>query len=172
MEANKTIIEHLRKVLDSRGQPKQAATVSSQAIVSCTKNPKNCGGSGGCDGATVELAYDMVKEHGGIPMAVEWAYESGSGSTPECKLSAFQKAYVGITGYEVLPSNKLHPLMQALYQTGGAIAVSVDATNWGMYMGGIYSDSDYGGDFTVNHAVTLVAYQTPKREKKGGREEL
>jgi cathepsin L len=165
MEANKTVMDHLRGVLDKMGKTSQKPTLSSQAMVSCTKNPRNCGGSGGCDGATVELAYEMVKEHGGIPMAVEWAYESGSGSTPECKLSAFQKAYVGITGYEVLPSNKLHPLMQALYESGGAIAVSVDATHWSMYNGGIFSDTSgfRKGDFTVNHAVTLVAYKVPKK---------
>merc|ERR1719291_1304638 len=174
MESNATVMKHLRSVLDGVGKTAQHPTLSSQAMVSCTKNPRNCGGSGGCDGATVELAYDMVKERGGVPMAIEWPYESGRGfgGTPECRESVFQKASVGITGYEVLPSNKLHPLMQALYQTGGAIAVSVDATNWGMYDGGIYSDTDYGGDFTVNHAVTLVAYQTPKRENKGGRDEL
>mmetsp|Transcript_21628 Transcript_21628/g.57703 ORF Transcript_21628/g.57703 Transcript_21628/m.57703 type:complete len:415 (-) Transcript_21628:207-1451(-) len=172
MEANATMMRHLRSVLDGMGKTSQEATLSSQAFVSCTRNPRNCGGSGGCDGATVELAYEMIKERGGIPMAIEWPYESGFGSTPECKDHVFQKAAIGITGYEVLPANKLHPLMQALYESGGAIAVSVDATNWGMYSGGIYSDSDYGGDFTVNHAVTLIAYQTPKREKKGGREEL
>mmetsp|Transcript_21627 Transcript_21627/g.57699 ORF Transcript_21627/g.57699 Transcript_21627/m.57699 type:complete len:416 (-) Transcript_21627:207-1454(-) len=172
MEANATMVAHLREVLDGMGKTSQHPTLSSQAMVSCTKNERNCGGSGGCDGATVELAYEMIKERGGIPMAIEWPYESGFGSTPECKDHVFQKAAIGITGYEVLPANKLHPLMQALYESGGAIAVSVDATNWGMYSGGIYSDSDYGGDFTVNHAVTLIAYQTPKREKKGGREEL
>jgi len=172
MEANATMMKHLRTVLDRMGKTSQEATLSSQAFVSCTKNPRNCGGSGGCDGATVELAYEMVKERGGVPMAIEWPYESGFGGTPECRESVFQKASVSITGYEVVPSNKLHPLMQALYQTGGAIAVSVDATNWGLYNRGIYSDSEWGGDFTVNHAVTLIAYQTPKREKKGGREEL
>eukprot|EP00959_Pyramimonas_sp_CCMP1952_P251768 5260375-Pyramimonas_sp.AAC.1 len=69
--------------------------------------------------------------------------------------------------YEVLPSNKLHPLMQALFHTGGAIAVSVDATHWGMYDGGIFSDSTWGGDFTVNHAVTLMAYKRPMRDESG-----
>jgi len=169
MEANKTMMSHLRGVLDKMGKTSQKPTLSSQAMVSCTKNPRNCGGSGGCEGATVELAYEMVKEQGGIPMAVEWGYVSGFGSTPECNTNVFKKASVGITGYETLPSNKLHPLMQALYQTGGAIAVSVDATFWGMYSGGIFSDTSgiRKGDFRLNHAVTLVAYQTPKKEATG-----
>jgi len=167
MEANATMVAHLREVLDGMGKTSQHPTLSSQAMVSCTKNERNCGGSGGCDGATVELAYEMIKERGGIPMAIEWPYESGFGSTPECKDHVFQKAAIGITGYEVLPANKLHPLMQALYESGGAIAVSVDATHWSMYDGGILSDSEHGGDFTVNHAVTLVAYKTPKNKAMG-----
>jgi len=169
MEANATMVAHLREVLDGMGKTSQHPTLSSQAMVSCTKNERNCGGSGGCDGATVELAYEMIKERGGIPMAIEWPYESGFGSTPECKDHVFQKAAIGITGYEVLPANKLHPLMQALYESGGAIAVSVDATFWGMYSGGIFSDTSgiRKGDFRLNHAVTLVAYQTPKKEATG-----
>jgi len=165
MEANKTVMNKLRQALDRMNKTSQAPTLSSQTFVSCTRNPRNCGGTGGCGGATVELAFDMIKEHGGIPLAVEWPYESGDGSTRECRMDVFKKASVGITGYEVLPSNKLHPLMQALYESGGAIAVSVDATHWSMYMGGIFSDTSgmRKGDFTVNHAVTLVAYKVPKK---------
>jgi len=164
MEANATVMGKLREALDRMNRTTQAPTLSSQTFVSCTKNPRNCGGSGGCGGATVELAYEMMKEHGGMPLAIEWSYESGSGHTPECRTDVFKKASVGITGYEVLPSNKLHPLMQALYESGGAIAVSVDATHWSMYSGGVYSDTSgfRKGDFVVNHAVTLVAYRTPK----------
>merc|ERR1719318_2400791 len=33
---------------------------SIQQLVSCTPNPYSCGGEGGCDGATVELAFDYV----------------------------------------------------------------------------------------------------------------
>lgn len=37
---------------------------SAQQIVSCTPNPRDCGGTGGCQGATVELAFDWVLHHG------------------------------------------------------------------------------------------------------------
>lgn len=37
---------------------------SAQQILSCTPNPRDCGGSGGCAGATVELAFDWVLHHG------------------------------------------------------------------------------------------------------------
>ncbi len=34
--------------------------LSPQELVSCVSNDENCGGSGGCDGATFELAFDFV----------------------------------------------------------------------------------------------------------------
>lgn len=169
MESNKTLMAYMRKTLDAMGKTSQAETLSSQTVVSCTGNPRHCGGTGGCDGATVELAYDMVKERG-LPLAVEWAYGSRFGQRDQaCKEEVFQKASLRIGGYEVLPSNKLHPLMQALYESGGPIAVSVDATHWFMYSGGIFSDTSNGktGSFTVNHAVTLMAYQTPQKDEDG-----
>ncbi|CAK0909224.1 unnamed protein product [Prorocentrum cordatum] len=98
MEANKTVMNKLRQALDRMNKTSQAPTLSSQTFVSCTRNPRNCGGTGGCGGATVELAFDMIKdllEHGGIPLAVEWPYESGDGSTRECRMDVFKKASSG-----------------------------------------------------------------------------
>lgn len=156
MELNQTLVKHLTAA------SKHLPTLSSQAMVSCTANPRHCGGKGGCGGATVELAYKMVKEKG-LPLAVAWPYESITGNTPQCKESLFKpsKLRIHVDSYTVLPSNQLNPLKLALYQQGHPIAVSVDATNWNLYASGIYSDTDNGnvGDFTVNHAVTLTGYK-------------
>jgi len=43
------------------GKPR---SFSAQQIVACTPNPKQCGGDGGCKGATAELAMDWVLKHG------------------------------------------------------------------------------------------------------------
>lgn len=43
---------------------KTSRTFSAQQILACTPNPRECGGSGGCGGATIELAMDWVLEHG------------------------------------------------------------------------------------------------------------
>lgn len=39
-------------------------TFSAQELVSCVPNPKHCGGTGGCEGATIELAMDWAIKHG------------------------------------------------------------------------------------------------------------
>ena len=38
--------------------------LSSQQLLSCSSNPHNCGGKGGCDGSTPMLAYDYVQNNG------------------------------------------------------------------------------------------------------------
>merc|ERR1719468_1243799 len=62
---------------------------------------------------------------------------------------------LGITGYTVLPRNKLAPLKLALVASGGPVAVAVDAAQFFYYQHGIVTDGDFGS-FTVNHAVTLT----------------
>mmetsp|Transcript_145388 Transcript_145388/g.264587 ORF Transcript_145388/g.264587 Transcript_145388/m.264587 type:complete len:459 (-) Transcript_145388:42-1418(-) len=37
---------------------------SAQDLISCVPNPHNCGGTGGCDGATVELALNYIASNG------------------------------------------------------------------------------------------------------------
>merc|ERR1719221_1369914 len=62
LEANTTLHEKLAAVLQAKAPAGQhLTTLSSQTTVSCTENPRHCGGTGGCGGATVELAYEMIK---------------------------------------------------------------------------------------------------------------
>merc|ERR1712038_573705 len=111
----------------------------------------------------------MVMEKG-LPMAAEWPYTSGfDGAVDPCEDKHFDTNFrVTISGYKVLPSNKFHPLLQAMVTLGYPIAVAVDATNWNFYDSGIYSDTDDGnlGDFTVNHEVTLVGFVMPPAHPK------
>lgn len=38
--------------------------LSEQQVASCSPNPQHCGGTGGCEGATQEVGFAYVKEHG------------------------------------------------------------------------------------------------------------
>jgi len=165
MENNKEVLAAMSKEVSS---VQKFPTLSSQAVVSCTENPRHCGGKGGCEGATAELAFAMVQERG-LPLAVKWGYSSGSGNSLACKNEVFNNLKLGIAGYEVLPSNKMSPLKRALVDSGGPIVVSVDATNWAFYAGGVFSDTDGGkpGDFTVNHAVVLMGFQETTQNQQG-----
>ena len=49
--------------------------LSPQELVSCAGNPLRCGGGGGCAGATAEIAFEHVREHG---MVQEWVRVTAS----------------------------------------------------------------------------------------------
>merc|ERR1719221_1305503 len=88
---------------------------------------------------------------------------------PACRDDIFSTVRLGITGHTVLPQNKLSPLKEAIFKTGAPIVVSVDASGWSSYLGGVYADRGTAGkgEFEVNHAVTLVGYQEEQAESVG-----
>ena len=45
-----------------------------QEFVSCMPNPEKCGGTGGCSGATVDLAFDYAMKNGGIVQEYQMGY--------------------------------------------------------------------------------------------------
>jgi len=135
--------------------------LSEQAMISCTGNPRHCGGTGGCDGATSELGFEMVKKRG-LPLRSAWPYKE---KDQACDNRKFSSTRVSVSGWTVLPSNKYQPLKTALVEGGGPIVITVDATNWMMYTDGIYTDN--GNEWLLNHAVVLVGYKEPKDQEQG-----
>lgn len=168
LESNRTLVEGLKAKAKTFGKKLLVPTLSTQAVVSCAPNPRHCGGSGACGGATAELAYKLIKERG-VPFALSWAYKSSNGVAPSCMETVFDKSVVGIGGWTVLPSNRVNPLKQALIENPGPVVVTAAAEGWAYYEKGIYSDitaRSQEGDFTVNHAVVLVGYKDPDPAKQ------
>lgn len=60
-------------------------TLSPQELVSCVTNPEHCGGAGGCEGATYELAFSHVAKHGMV-LETEFPYKSAMGRVVKCSL--------------------------------------------------------------------------------------
>merc|ERR1719162_2515123 len=134
-------------------------TFSAQQITECTPNPDACGGTGGCQGATAELAMDYVARYGDVT-AEELKYtgmETACPSTAKPSGKSFLKraeevssltevslttnggAAFGMTGWRRLPENKAEPLLLALYEEG-PVVVSVAANDkWSMYSSGIHN---------------------------------
>mmetsp|Transcript_64672 Transcript_64672/g.140867 ORF Transcript_64672/g.140867 Transcript_64672/m.140867 type:complete len:415 (-) Transcript_64672:56-1300(-) len=141
-------------------QTKTARTFSVQQLVNCVQNPLACGGSGGCDGATVELAMDYIHKNGlhdtdAVPYIgndQQCVEESEGPSLLEFGHS--KKHSVQLSAYRTLPSNKALPLMHSLIQ--GPVAISVGASDWMMYQNGIFNSCLK--DVIINHAVTLIGY--------------
>lgn len=140
---------------------------SPQQLVDCTPNPQECGGTGGCSGATVELAMQYAQSVGlaGLPDMDALPY---SARDEKCTKSirlldsglrgGRQQDLVGsgvqLSGFATLKSNQLRPLLEALLD--GPVAVSAAASNWYQYSSGIFTSCD--SDWVVNHAVLCMGY--------------
>jgi cathepsin L len=145
---------------------------SVQQIIACTPNPHECGGTGGCQGATAELAMDYVLKHGcrteselpytetddNCPHKKDSLIEEGVSEEPSN--SGLASASLGMLGWTKLPENKVTPLKAALV-TKGPVAVSISAGwSWNQYDGGILDDCPR--DAIIDHAVVLIGYGQSK----------
>jgi cathepsin L len=146
-------------MLEGRYEVKSAETrsFSVQELVDCVPNPDECGGQGGCQGATVELAMAYVKSHG-LSTEEDKPY---SGFDQKCSSKLLQKdSGAKINGHSVswktLPSNKAGPLIEALQS--GPVAVSAAASDWSFYSSGVFDDCTGNSGWIVNHAVLMVGY--------------
>lgn len=142
---------------------------SPQELIDCVRNPHHCGGSGGCQGATSELALQYITLHGLAeeslapyqgrnsicPTAREMLQLGASDKSSGFETVEKQMAHYGMLGWERLPENKYHPLLRAVVEHGPAV-VSVDASQWTYYESGIFDGCSK--DSIVNHAVVLVGY--------------
>jgi len=120
-----------------------------QYYVNCVQNPQSCGGTGGCEGAIAELAFNLTAQVG-IPLEKDLPYtgrDGSCGSYPEA---------VTCDGYVQVPANDPSELETAL-ATKGPVSVSV-AANWGRYGGGIFSGGCSSNSCSINHAVLAVGY--------------
>jgi len=129
--------------------------LSEQKILDCTANPNHCGGTGGCGGATSELAFDMVKQNG-IP--TEWTYPYTSYGGKDFTCNKAPPSYAKISSYVQLPANKQDDLMTAIANKG-PISISVDASTWHLYETGVFDGCNQTNP-DINHAVQLVGYGT------------
>ena len=80
--------------------------------------------------------------------------DSGNCSLPSATISSV----AGITGYTKLTTNSYSELMEAV-ATAGPVAITVDASAWSAYEGGIFDGCDQETP-DLDHGVELVGYGT------------
>jgi len=125
-----------------------------QTYVNCVRNPNKCGGTGGCEGATMELAFNMTAQTG-IALESDMPY---AGRDEACKS---YKAAVKVTGYVKNPVNDAAALETAV-ATKGPQAITVAAEPWQFYGGGVFAGCIGASGSTLDHGVQLVGYGSTK----------
>jgi cathepsin L len=136
---------------------------SPQQIAMCSPNPNNCGGTGGCEGATAEIAFDYVAGSSGLLEEYQLGYTAYNGVDSACGVTSSYVPKASITGYTKLPENNYTALMNAIAQVG-PIAVSVDASTFHSYSSGVFNGCNQVNP-DINHAVTLVGYGEENGQK-------
>lgn len=151
---------------------KQQKHFSAQELVACVPNPQECGGQGGCKGATVELGMAWILKND-LRSAREVPYLAADSSCSRTSLlnlhsSSNGKRHAhggatsfGLTAFQTLPSNKMAPLMRAVAEKG-PIAISAAASGWFLYKRGIF---DRCNSWILDHAVTLYGYGQENGQK-------
>ena len=112
--------------------------LSPEQIAMCAPNPDSCGGTGGCQGATAEIAFEYVTGSIGMMEEYQYPYLSYYAKNFQCAMPEDQPAVATINGYVQLPENNYEALMNAV-ATVGPIAVSVDASAWSAYESGVFN---------------------------------
>jgi len=131
----------------------QLMVFSEQQIVSCATNPNKCGGTGGCEGATQEIAFNYTRDAGGISLESSYPYQ---GADSPCDASSV-KPVATIDGYIKLDANNATQL-QAAIANAGPIAISVAAGGlFQLYGGGVFNTNGACG-WDIDHAVVAEGY--------------
>lgn len=125
-----------------------AQKLSYQQLVDCVPNPRHCGGTGGCKGATGELAFEFGRLNG---LSADQEYQTSDGGKCNAKVPSALK----VSSFTRLPENKGSYLKHAL-ATKGPVVVSADGGSWFAYKSGVFSGCEK--DTVVNHAVLAVGY--------------
>eukprot|EP00301_Raphidiophrys_heterophryoidea_P020578 c5228_g1_i1.p1 GENE.c5228_g1_i1~~c5228_g1_i1.p1 ORF type:complete len:386 (+),score=83.40 c5228_g1_i1:48-1160(+) len=128
----------------------QLFTLAPQQYVDCVVNKNDCGGTGGCQGATPDLLFEFAQTNGGY-LETQYPYTARDG---KCK--ALNQPKVKIAGWSDVDSNSVEGLMAAVVQQ--PVTVGVAASTWPFYSKGVLSFAECEAD--LNHAVLLVGYGT------------
>jgi len=123
-----------------------------QTYVNCVENPNECGGTGGCEGATMELAFNLTKESG-IALEEDLPYRG------EDETCGKYKAAVTCSGYVKNPTNDASALETAI-ASKGPVSVTVAAMPWQLYGGGVFDgcSSGFTKSSDLDHGVQAVGY--------------
>jgi cathepsin L len=141
--------------------------LSEQQIADCASNPHHCGGTGGCEGGTAQIAFQSVMDMGGISSEWTYPYLSYQGNDLTCKINStthrppWPPAAL-VLDYVDIESNDEESLLEAVALMG-PISISVDASPWVRYEAGIMDTCNTSSP-SIDHAVQLVGYGEEKGE--------
>jgi hypothetical protein len=131
-----------------------------QQLVSCDSNDH------GCNGGWTATALNYIIANG-VELATQIPYTSGkNGTVPTCTYNA-NKVNATMTSFNyAIPkclsgpcdTSQNETLLYSKLVSQGPASIIVDASNWQLYVSGIFTGSCSSAGTALNHAVQLVGY--------------
>ncbi|XP_038598166.1 procathepsin L-like [Tachyglossus aculeatus] len=131
-------------------------SLSEQNLVDCS-GPQ---GNHGCDGGLPDLAFQYVRDNGGIDSEEAYPYTAEDGL---CRYKP-ESAAANDTGLVAIPSGSEEALRQAV-ATVGPVSVAIDASvdSFRFYESGVYYEPECSNsESELDHAVLAVGYGQDK----------
>ncbi|XP_068644914.1 senescence-specific cysteine protease SAG39-like [Aristolochia californica] len=125
-------------------------SLSEQELVDCNVG---FGGNMGCQGGSMENAFEFIIENGGLTTEGNYPYNGVNGGT--CDLNKRSDHSAKITGYQNVPSNSEESLMRAVTSQPVSVAIDASSSAFKFYSSGVFSG---GCSTALDHAVTAVGY--------------
>jgi C1A family cysteine protease len=129
---------------------------SVQQVVDCDSLAK------GCNGGNPNLAFDYIKKADGLESEISYPYMGEKEMCQVRPLIPKKPTVVHISGHEVPTKSKNETAMQAYCAKTAPLSVSVVATIWQDYRGGVLTASDQCAcaKCHVDHAVLIDGFNT------------
>ncbi|GMH23438.1 hypothetical protein Nepgr_025281 [Nepenthes gracilis] len=128
---------------------KKLVSLSEQELVDCDTSQNQ-----GCNGGLMELAFEFIKEKGGLTTEDNYPYKAEDGTCDDKKLNA---PVVSIDGHENVPENDEDALLKAAANQPVSVAIDAGGSDFQFYSEGVFT-GECGTE--LDHGVAVVGYGT------------
>ncbi|KAM3381219.1 vignain [Capsicum galapagoense] len=124
-------------------------SLSEQELVDCDTAQNQ-----GCDGGLMDLAFDFIKEKGGITTERQYPYMA---KDDQCDIQKRNAPVVSIDGHEDVPPNDEDALLKAVANQPVSVAIDASGSDFQFYSEGVFT-GECGTE--LDHGVAIVGYGT------------
>ncbi|KAJ4846843.1 hypothetical protein Tsubulata_030512 [Turnera subulata] len=122
-------------------------SLSEQELVDCDTSENQ-----GCNGGLMEIAFEFIKEKGGLTTEDYYPYQAEDGS---CDTAKEDKPAVSIDGHEKVPANNEAALLKAVANQPISVAIDAGGSDFQFYSEGVFT-GECGKE--LDHGVAIVGY--------------
>ncbi|KAL6182541.1 PREDICTED: vignain [Fragaria vesca subsp. vesca] len=128
---------------------KNLVSLSEQELVDCDTKENQ-----GCNGGLMELAFEFIKQRGGLTTETNYPYKA---TDSKCNAAKENTPAVSIDGHESVPANNEDELLKAVANQPISVAIDAGGPDFQFYSEGVY-DGKCGTE--LDHGVAIVGYGT------------